>query len=156
MIVPIEIITSTEDFYSVLYHIYRTETLCFQSKGIEYRIAFLSYDISKCDVIIEKLHLQGLIETFVEIDPKELETKIGHITFSQPLSISNYIVYPISSQGKVTFSKDDKGFQRKMSDLGYISLPHVVYKKGNQYKLRYPERFIYNLLKRKNQENNTL
>ena len=146
MIIPVETITSIEDFYSVFYHIYRTETICFKSGGTEYRIVFLSYDISKCESMIERLQLQGLIEDFVEIDPQELKTKIGHITFSQPLSISNYIVYPISL-GKTILAKEDKGFQRKMKVLEYSLLPHVIYKKDNQYKIRFPERFIYQLFK---------
>jgi hypothetical protein len=144
LIVPIEDITTFEDFYSVLYPIYRTQCVCFRSAGIEYRIAFLSFDISKCTFIIEQLHSQGLIESFVQIDPQELKEKIDGIQFSQPLSISNYIVYPIS-QGKTTLSKHDKGFQRKMKALGYTSLPNVVYKRENQYKIRFPERFIYQL-----------
>lgn len=145
MIVPIETLTTTEDFYSVLYSIYRTETICFRSAGIEYRIAFLSYDVSKCKDIIQQLYSQGLIENFVEIDDKELEEKIDHIQFSQSLSLYNYIVYPIS-QGKTSLATEDKGFQRKMKALGYTSLPHVIYKRENQYKIRFPERFIYKLL----------
>lgn len=144
MIVPIKTITTTEDFYSVLYPIYRTQCVCFQSAGIEYRVAFLSFDISQCESIIKELHSEALIEPFVQVDSQELEEKISGIQFSQPLSVSNYIVYPIT-QGKTIFSKDDKGFQRKMTALGYTSLPHVIYKRENQYKIRFPERFIYKL-----------
>jgi hypothetical protein len=111
-------------------------------------VAFLSYDIAQCTSIVEQLHSQELIEPFVTVDPKELESKISHIPFSQPLSISNYIVCPIS-QGKTLLAKDDKGFQRKMKSLGYPSLPHVIYKKDNHYKIRFPERFIYHLFTHK-------
>ena len=42
-------------------------------------------------------------------------------------------------------SKNDQGFQRKMTALGYRDLPYNICKKGNQYRIQYPERFIYKL-----------
>lgn len=121
---------------------YRLESIRFRSgAGIEYRIAFLSFNISDCQEIIHKLKSEDLIEDFVEINENEFLEKIDHKVFHQPISMMNYIVYPIS-EGKTTLVKEDKGFQRKMKGLGYVSLPFVTYKKEGQYKIRFPERFI--------------
>ena len=145
MMVSIENIVATEDFHSVLYHVYRLESIRFTSNQKEYRIAFLSYDISQCREIIQQLHNQNLSPDFVEIDPNELTKKLEGMIFSQPLALENYIVYQIPS-GKHILSQEDKGFQRKMQALDYKHLPYNICRNGNQYTLRYPERFIYKLL----------
>ncbi len=144
MIVSIDNILASEDFHSVLYHIYRLESIRFASSGKEYRIAFLSYDITQCEEIIQQLKTQNLLPNFVEIDPTELTKKLEGIVFSQPLALENYIVYQIPS-GKHILSKEDKGFQRKVKALGYEHLPYNVCRNGHQYTIRYPERFIYKL-----------
>ena len=146
MMVSIDNILATEDFHNVLYHIYRLESIRFESNQKEYRIAFLSYDISQCEEIIQQLQSQNLMPDFVEIDPLELTEKLEGITFSQPLAVQNYIAYQIPS-GKHILSKEDKGFQRKMKALGYEHLPYNICRNAHQYTLRYPERFIYKLLK---------
>jgi hypothetical protein len=144
VIVSIDHIIATEDFNSVLYHIYRLESIRFESNQKEYRIAFLSYDISQCKEIIHQLESQDLLPDLVEIDASQLANKLEGIVFSQPLAIENYIVYQIPT-GKHILSKEDKGFQRKMNTLGYEQLPLNICRNGNQYTIRYPERFIYKL-----------
>lgn len=140
--VSIQTITAFEDFHLTLNEVYRLESIRFRSgAGIEYRIAFLSFNISDCLEIIHKLKSENLVEDFVDIDENVLLEKIDHKVFHQPLSMMNYIVYPIG-QGKTTLVKDDKGFQRKMKGLGYNLLPFSIYKKEGQYKIRFPERFI--------------
>ena len=145
MMVSIDNILATEDFHNVLYHIYRLESIRFESNQKEYRIAFLSFDISQCQEIIQQLQSQNLLPNLVEVDTSELSENLEGIQFSQPLAIQNYIAYQIPT-GKHILSKEDKGFQRKMKALGYENLPYNICRNGHQYTLRYPERFIYQLL----------
>ena len=120
------------------------ESIRFISNQQEYRIAFLSYDISQCQEIIQQLQIQNLLGELVEVDVLELEKMIVGMQFCQPLAMHNYIVYRIST-GKNILSKNDQGFQRKMTALGYRDLPYNICKKGNQYRIQYTERFIYKL-----------
>lgn len=143
--ISIQIITAFEDFHQTLNEVYRLESIRFRSgAGIEYRIAFLSFNISDCQDIIHKLKSEDLIEDFVEINENEFLEKIDHKVFHQPISMMNYIVYAIS-QGRTTLVKDDKGFQRKMKSLDFETLPKVIYKRDGKYKIRFPERFIQSL-----------
>lgn len=144
MIVNIDKRTTIEDFHRFLYPIYRDNTARFLYKNIEYRIVFLSFDISKMKEEIHLLESNGLMEKTVTIPQKELEEKIPATSTFEPI---NYIAYPVYEKN-LKAPKEHAAFIQKLKDAGIKILPHKIYM-NNGLKIAYPERFLYELYKLK-------
>lgn len=146
MKITIQQLTTIEDFHQItsLHPIYRTHAYRFLSQGIEYRIAFLSFDIT---VIKEEIHLlesSGTMEKTVILSEVDLREKIPPTTSFEPI---NYIVYPVQ-KGPLKNPEDHPVFIKKLKDLDIHILPHKIYM-NHGLKMAFPERFLYQLYKLK-------
>ena len=146
MIVTIDKLTTIEDFHQTasLLPIYRTHTYCFLSKGIEYRIAFLSFDIRAMKEEIRLLESLGAMENTVTLSEFDLQEKIPPTAIFEPI---NYIVYPIQ-KGPLKNPEEHPAFLKKLKDLDIDILPHRIYM-NRGLKIAFPERFLYKLYKLK-------